>query len=230
MIPDRRQRRRQESIEEILDVALEVMAEHGVAGLSLGEVARRLGIRPPSLYVYFASKHALYDAEFGRGAQQIYDVMASESERALESADTLEQALSELGTAFVEWALANPVYAQLLFWRPVPGYQPSPEAYGPAVKTMEFSSRGFATMQDRGWLRSDIPADDILRDWAIVLSGVLSQQLANEPNTTFASGRYTAALPNLVAMFAGAYAAPARPKPARKTTSTEKGTRNAHQR
>ena len=34
---DRRQRRRLETIEEVLDVALEVMAEQGVAGLSVGE-------------------------------------------------------------------------------------------------------------------------------------------------------------------------------------------------
>src|SRR3954451_6375291 len=72
---DRRQRRRQESIEEILDVALELMAEYGVAGLSLGEVARRVGIRPPSLYVYFASKNAVYDAVFSRGWRDVGETM-----------------------------------------------------------------------------------------------------------------------------------------------------------
>src|SRR5919199_1995978 len=64
---DRRQRGRLETIEEVLDHAVEIMAEEGVAGLSLGEIARRMGIRPPSLYVYFPSKHALYDALFKRG-------------------------------------------------------------------------------------------------------------------------------------------------------------------
>ena len=44
---DRRERRRRETIEEILDVAVEVMAADGVAGLSLAEVARRMGVRPP---------------------------------------------------------------------------------------------------------------------------------------------------------------------------------------
>ncbi len=66
---DRRHRRRQETIEEILDIAVQIMAEQGVAGLSVGEIARRMGIRPPSVYVYFPSKHALYDALFARGAQ-----------------------------------------------------------------------------------------------------------------------------------------------------------------
>jgi DNA-binding CsgD family transcriptional regulator len=65
---DRRHRRRQQTIEEILDIAVQIMAEQGVAGLSVGEIARRMGIRPPSVYVYFPSKHALYDAPAPRGA------------------------------------------------------------------------------------------------------------------------------------------------------------------
>ncbi|HEX3979859.1 MAG TPA: helix-turn-helix domain-containing protein, partial [Acidimicrobiales bacterium] len=64
---DRRARRRRETITEILDIALAVMAEEGVNGLSLAEVARRLGVRPPSLYKYFASIMAVYDALFLRG-------------------------------------------------------------------------------------------------------------------------------------------------------------------
>src|SRR3954471_9754701 len=70
---DRRARRRQETIEEVLDIAVAIMTEQGVAGLSIGEVARRMGIRPPSLYVYFPSKEALYDAVFLRGAREILE-------------------------------------------------------------------------------------------------------------------------------------------------------------
>ena len=42
---DRRARRRQETIDEILDIAVAIMSEEGVNGLSLSEVARRLGSR-----------------------------------------------------------------------------------------------------------------------------------------------------------------------------------------
>src|ERR1700722_20869983 len=64
---DRRTRRRQQTIEEILDIATQVMTEYGVNGLSLAEVARRLGVQPPSLYKYFPSLMAIYDALFLRG-------------------------------------------------------------------------------------------------------------------------------------------------------------------
>ena len=66
----RRQRRHQQTREEILDTALLVMAEHGVAGLNLSEVAARIGLRQPSLYSYFPSRLAVYDAPFQRGMRR----------------------------------------------------------------------------------------------------------------------------------------------------------------
>src|ERR1700723_1699455 len=67
---DRRARRRQETIEEILDIARQVMTEEGVNGLSLAEVARRLGVQPPSLYKYFPSLMAIYDSLFLEGQRE----------------------------------------------------------------------------------------------------------------------------------------------------------------
>src|ERR1700749_1990638 len=73
--PDRRARRRQETIAEILDIARDVMTEQGVNGLSLAEVARRLGVQPPSLYKYFPSLMAIYDALFLEGQRENLDAM-----------------------------------------------------------------------------------------------------------------------------------------------------------
>ena len=73
--PDRRARRRQETISEILDIARDVMTEEGVNALSLAEVARRLGVQPPSLYKYFPSLMAIYDALFLEGQRQNLEAM-----------------------------------------------------------------------------------------------------------------------------------------------------------
>src|SRR3954451_525894 len=73
--PDRRARRRQETIEEIVDIAIDVMTEHGVNGLTLAEVARRLGVQTPSLYKYFPSIGAVYDALFERAASGNLEVL-----------------------------------------------------------------------------------------------------------------------------------------------------------
>src|SRR3954454_13658668 len=59
-----RERQRARTTKEILDAALEQMARDGIAALNLTEVAARVGLAQPSLYRYFASKNAVYDALF----------------------------------------------------------------------------------------------------------------------------------------------------------------------
>ena len=72
-----RERHRLQTREEILDAALAVMAEQGVAALNLTEVARRVGLRQPSLYQYFDSRTAVYDALFERGWRASYQILAA---------------------------------------------------------------------------------------------------------------------------------------------------------
>src|SRR4051812_43318898 len=204
---DRRQRRRLETIEEVLDIAAEIMTEQGVAGLSVGEIARRMGIRPPSLYVYFPSKNALYDALFQRGAEQILATMQAHSASRDGTDEPFEQQLLEAARTFIGWCVANPAYTQLLFWRPVPGFTPTPEAFAPAVAVLDLTTTWFEQLQAEGAIRKDVEVADAVRDWTIVCSGVISQQLANAPDEDAERGRFTAALPTLAAMFARQYGA-----------------------
>ena len=126
--PDRRARRRQETITEILDIATDVMTEEGVNGLSLAEIARRLGVQPPSLYKYFPSLMAVYDELFRRGQVEHLAVMREAMASAEPGLDALTAALEASG----RWLLANRAIAQLLFWRPVPSSSP-PRRRSPRV-------------------------------------------------------------------------------------------------
>jgi hypothetical protein len=193
--PDRRQRRRQQTIEEVLDIAVEIMAAEGVAGLSLGEVARRMGIRPPSLYVY---------------------VMAAAYGRLVDEATSLEDYLLTTSSTYIRWRVSNPAYSQLLYWRPVPGFVPSEEAYAPAVAMVQQAIGVFRSLQQRGWIRSDVAAEDVFRDWTVITSGVSSQQMSNAPDESFEDGRYTSALPGLVAMFCRQYGTSSSSEPVRR--------------
>ena len=207
---DRRQRRRQETIDEIVDVAIAVMTEHGVAGLSLGEVARRMGMRTPSIYGYFASKHAVYDAVFARGWLDVDRVMTEEYAR-IDAVKDLPAYFLSSSETFLRWMLIHPVHAELMSWRPVPGYQPSPEAYAPAVAMLETSYAAFVRLQQGGLFRADLDIERLLRTWTVLTSGVMTQQLANAPHETFEEGRFTSTLPDLVAMFLTQYGARRRP-------------------
>jgi AcrR family transcriptional regulator len=210
---DRRQRRRLETIEEIVDVAVEVMTEQGVGGLSLGEVARRMGMRTPSLYVYFDSKNAVYDAVFARGWRSLLEVMAPlHAEEA--AATDLQPHLLSVASWFIRWTMDNPASAQLMMWRPVPGYQPSAVAFEPAVDTLEAAHAMFVRLAARGLIRSEVAVDELLQTWTVLISGVMTRQLANAPQESFEEGRVTAMLPALVAMFTAHYA----------TTASTRGT------
>ncbi|HTN55609.1 MAG TPA: TetR/AcrR family transcriptional regulator [Microbacterium sp.] len=57
--------------EEILDVAERVLEETGLDGFGIGELARALGIRPPSLYKHFASLEVIQHALISRGFHRL---------------------------------------------------------------------------------------------------------------------------------------------------------------
>ncbi|WP_091218857.1 TetR/AcrR family transcriptional regulator [Geodermatophilus siccatus] len=197
--PDRRQRRRQETIEQVLAVAVEVMAEQGVAGLTLGEVARRMGIRPPSLYVYFDGKNALYDALFERGWRELLAAVRSAhagGPRPSAAADLLAHEV-----AFVRWAVEHPAYTPLMFWRPVPGFVPTARGYAPAVEMAQYSRQFLGQLRDRGLLPPDVDLDRAFRTLTVVVNGVITQQLANAPGEPFETGTFTSTLPDVVAMW-----------------------------
>lgn len=194
--PDRRARRRQETIDEILDIAADVMGEEGVTGLSLAEVARRLGIQPPSLYKYFPSLLAVYDELFRRGQLDHLDAFR----RAMDGAEPGLPALAAALDAAGRWAVANRPVAQLLFWRPVPHFEPSPEAFAPSVELFALHRQALADAVAAGQLGSAADSDEAVRLVSTLISGVLSQAFANEPGAPWGQGRFTPLFPRLLAM------------------------------
>lgn len=190
-------------------MSLELMAAEGVAGLSLSAVARRVGMRPPSLYQYFDSKMAIYDALFQRGAQAVLDTYRAELAKHPE-ADPL-QALRIGAEAFARWCIANPIYCQLLFWRTVPGFEPSPEAYAPSVETIEDFRTALQLAVDAGLLSPGAASDEGIALHSALVAGLLSQQLANEPDASFEDGRFTRLLSTVQELFFTKYQ-PARGK------------------
>ncbi|TNC24634.1 TetR/AcrR family transcriptional regulator [Amycolatopsis alkalitolerans] len=202
-------RRRVGTRRQILDVAVEVMAERGVAGLSLSEVARRVGIRQPSLYKHFASLHAVYDEVFREGAEHQRDAVARAVRGSAPGLTALLAAIEAIGRL----AMANPVVAQLLSWRPVPDFTPSEEAFRPSIEMVEIVR---ATLRDAvaaGELDPAADSDDGVALVSILVSGALTQQLANEPDAGYEAGRFSSLLPRAFAMFVQYFAPKAEEQP-----------------
>jgi AcrR family transcriptional regulator len=198
---DRRARRRRETIEEILDLAEDVMEEEGVNGLSLSEVARRLGVKPPSIYKYFDSLSAIYDLLFDRGQRANLEVM----QVAMAPAEPGLAALAAGLEASCRWCLAHPATAQLLFWRPVPNFEPSPQAMAPSSEMIALQRRALADAVAAGELGPGADSDEALFVTSILVSGLVGQSMANEPGAAWGDGRFNRLFPKLLDALVGLY-------------------------
>ena len=165
---DRRQQRHEATKAEILDAAWEIVRAEGLAALSLRDVAARVGMRAPSLYSYFDSKHAIYDAMFGQAWQTYLDLAQT-----LEPPKDTRGLLLVAARTFVAFAVADPARHQLMNLRTIPGFEPSPESYAPAVEVMETFRERLASVGI-----DDPKAIDL---WTALVGGLINQQIANDP-------------------------------------------------
>ena len=138
----RREQVREETIEKILSIAREEMQKNGVAALSLGVIAKRLGMRTPSLYTYFDSKSDIYDVLFRRGFLEFGRCM---DERPYQDG-TLQENLESAMSTYMRFAQENPDLYQLMFQRPVPGFVPSGESMAVSLGQLEASKGQFSRL------------------------------------------------------------------------------------
>jgi AcrR family transcriptional regulator len=199
--PNRRTRRRQETIREILEIARDVMTEDGVNGLSLAEVARRLGVQPPSLYKYFPSLLAIYDALFLEGQRQHLEAMRAGMQGVPPGLDALTAGLEASG----RWLLANRAVGELLFWRPVPRFHPSPEAFAVSVEMVELQRGALADAVAKGQLGPAANEESTIYLVSTMIAGVLTQAFANEPDLPWGEGRFTPMFATLMLLLPAAF-------------------------
>jgi AcrR family transcriptional regulator len=165
---DRRAERRDAVSAEILDAAWEIARTDGLAGLSLRDVAARIGMRPPSLYWYFESKLAIYDAMFVQGNKQLLARITHQ-----EWPEDPRAALRVGARLFVEFSMEDVPRYQLLFLRTIPNFEPSADAYAVAMRVYEQMRDRFAAAGLGGPAAFDI--------WTALVSGLSAQQIANDP-------------------------------------------------
>jgi AcrR family transcriptional regulator len=165
---DRRHERHDATRQEILATAWQLVRAEGVPALSLRALARAVGVEPQSLYSYFESKHAIYDAMFAEGNRELL----ARLERLPDLADPVA-ALRARAHEFVRFCTEDPARYQLMFQRTIPGFEPSEESYAVAVRIIEIAREDLAAagVTDRRGL-------DL---YTGLVAGLIAQQLANEP-------------------------------------------------
>lgn len=181
-----RERKRQETIERILAIAREEMRAEGVAALSLGSIARRLGMRTPSLYNYFDSKHAIYDELFRRGFLEFGRYMDNRPDQDAPLRDNLISAMS----TYMRFAQENPELYQLMFQRPVPGFVPSDASMAVSLARLESARTQFSVVFTSGELETNLPFDEARDIYIALQHGMTELHLANNPELSIGQGRF----------------------------------------
>jgi len=160
--------RRQEKIASIVEAAWGLARKHGIQMVSLRDLAKELGIKQPSLYSYFDSKNALYDAMFADGNRQLLEALTSIDR----SPDPMVGLRACLGT-LADFCAEDPARNSLLFRRVIPGFEPSAESYAVAQEALGVS---VAAMNAAGVTD---PGDvDCL---VAMTAGLIEAQVSNEP-------------------------------------------------
>ncbi|MGN6246285.1 MAG: TetR/AcrR family transcriptional regulator [Motilibacteraceae bacterium] len=167
-----RDERRERTRQRILAAAWELSGERGLTGWALRDLGTRVGMRAPSLYVYFTSKNDLYDAMFAQGYRQL--IMAYQE---LRGADLPAAAKVRAGAhTFFAFAVSDPARMQLLFLRVIPSFVPSAASYALAE---EVYAELAAVLAEAGLTE---PASVDL--WTATLTGLATQQVSNDPGGT----------------------------------------------
>jgi AcrR family transcriptional regulator len=177
-------KRREARVDSIVAAAWGLAQREGIAGLTLRGLARELGLSQPSLYEYFDSKYALYDALFDDGNCQLLKRLD-----AVRMPEDPRRAVKGFMRAFTQFALENDARRQLLFQRPIPGFEPSPASYGRAeqVLTRAVGLLEAAGLEDSG----DIDC------FVAMVAGLIDAQASNDPGGT----RWTRHLDRLVDLY-----------------------------
>ncbi len=191
-----REARRQSARDAIVAAAWELVHQDGLAAMSLRELARRAGITTPTVYAYFDSKNAIYDAMFGQAATEFADRM-TEPLDAAGPVDTTRPvdaggpvALLEASVrCFVEFCVSDIARYQLLFQRTISQFEPSAESYAPAVRALGAVRDVLAI--------NGITEPKYLDLWTAVSTGLVDQQISNEPG----GDRWTRLIEEAVTMF-----------------------------
>jgi AcrR family transcriptional regulator len=198
---ERRQRNREEMIAAILDAARAVMREDGVAALNLQEIARRVGMRAPSLYTYFPSKIAIYEALFVLGIRMFRERVEQLIQAHGSSWESIHAAL----TNSMAFAQEYPELFQLVFQRPVPGFVPSAEGIEEANKLVEISYATMASLMDSGLIAPGLSAEQAADLLIALMNGLTALHLANEPHLPMGEGRFGSLIPAAVALLRAAW-------------------------
>lgn len=166
-----------------LDTAGKLLAEHGPAALTMRRIAADMGCSTTVLYTMFGGKSAIADELWREGFARLRKAL-----ECAEGPDPLAR-LAAMGKAYRTFALANRAYYAVMFQRPIPGFEPSEQAYAESLLTLRELAAGVADCIDSGAFRPGDPDHIAGVLWA-ASHGAVSLEIAAYEGAVNAEARY----------------------------------------
>ena len=118
----RKEKQREATIQEIKDLAWEQMKENGPASLSMRRIMSDMKMSSAAIFRYFSNRDALLDALTEDAFQSQNQMLQDTYDQSVSA--PVRQRFKEMGLAYRNWGVENPVRYMLLYGTPIPGYQP----------------------------------------------------------------------------------------------------------
>jgi AcrR family transcriptional regulator len=109
--------------ERLVVAGLRVLHEHGAAELTVRRVAEVAGSSTMGIYSRFGGRAGMLEAIYRRGFEALRDALVAATASA---PDPVGRILATV-TAYRRFALDGPALYALMFERPLPGFDPSPQ-------------------------------------------------------------------------------------------------------
>lgn len=170
----RREQEKEDLRRAIHDAAAALFLEHGYEGLSMRQIAERIGYSATTIYRYYEDKDDLLFAIVHEGFLRFGRQLAKAAES---SADPRER-LAALGHSYIEFGLKNPVYYRLMFMQRFDFlFEKRAEQQAPMVESFGMLRQAVEQAIQAGVLRDGDAETTSLVIWSVV-HGITSLAVA----------------------------------------------------
>jgi AcrR family transcriptional regulator len=168
---------------QLLDTASVLLEQHGPEALTMRRIAAEAGCSTSVLYTVFGGKLGIAEVIWREGFDRLSAALnAAAGDHPLER-------LAAMGRAYRANALANRSYYAVMFQRPIPGFEPSPEAYEASLGPLRTLADTVAQCIDAGVFRGEDPEHIAGVLWAAT-HGAVSLELAGYDGAVDAEHRF----------------------------------------
>ncbi|MCA1850249.1 MAG: TetR/AcrR family transcriptional regulator [Acidobacteria bacterium] len=170
----RREQEKEDLRRAILDAAAALFLEHGYEGLSMRQIAERIGYSATTIYRYYEDKDDLLFAIVHEGFLRF----GRQLTKAAQSSDDPRERMAALGHAYIEFGLKNPVYYRLMFMQRFDFlFESRTEQKAPMIDSFGVLRQAVEQAMQAGTLRKGDPETTSIVIWSVV-HGITSLAIA----------------------------------------------------